>query len=62
MTDKSDAPQHAKLAPSDAARWECHGAKPVRKSHNRNGSACHGKDVPCLAGLNGKCVACYEDD
>lgn len=36
--------------------------KPVRKSHNRNGSACHGKDVPCMPGLNGKCVACFDDD
>lgn len=36
--------------------------RPVRKSHDRNGSACHGKDVPCLPGLNGKCVACFDDD
>lgn len=33
-----------------------------RKSHNRNGSACNGKDVSCLPGLNGKCVACFDDD
>lgn len=54
--------EYSKIAPSSAPRWPCRGAKPVRKSHNRNGSACHGKDVPCLPGLNGKCVACFDDD
>lgn len=37
-------------------------SKPVRKSHDRNGSGCHGKDTPCMPGLNGKCVACFRDD
>lgn len=53
-------PNWTKLAPSDKPRWPCRGIP--RKSHNRNGSACHGKDVPCMPGLKGKCVACFDDD
>jgi hypothetical protein len=35
--------------------------KPMRK-HIGPGRICGGKEAHCLAGLGGKCVACFEED
>jgi hypothetical protein len=47
-----------RFAPSDKPKWPCRGDE--RKNVER--PVCHGKDVPCLPGKGGKCVAWADDD
>jgi hypothetical protein len=46
------------FAPSDKPSWG--GCCPPRKHVSEK--TCNGKDVACLPGRNGSCVACFEED
>jgi hypothetical protein len=69
-------PEYSKFSPSDQARWrDCPGSPEeaklgIRKNVNgyptdrkrRNERSCSGKDMPCMPGKSGNCVACVDDD
>jgi hypothetical protein len=58
----------SKLAPSHAVRWDDCAPAPKLYPHGKVGrkhiseKTCGGKDVVCMPGLDGKCVACSDDD
>jgi hypothetical protein len=58
----------SKLAPSHAVRWDDCRPAPKLYPHGKVGrkhiseKTCGGKDVVCMPGLDGKCVACSDDD
>ena len=48
--------EYAKLSPSNKPRWPCRGDERKHISEKYCGG------IVCQMGLNGKCVACAEDD
>ena len=54
--DHQPEPRVAKLSPSNKPRWPCRGDERKHISEKYCGG------IVCQMGLNGKCVACGEDD
>jgi hypothetical protein len=58
MSDDMMRRQYRTFGPSDKPSWPCRGDERKHVSDK----VCSGKEVACLAGRDGKCVACTEDD
>lgn len=48
--------------PSDKPKWPCRGLSPTGRKAPGTGRQCGGKEIACLPGKSGACVACSDED